>query len=258
MKTKNYFNPLWIELFKRPVLLLVVLFTATGVHAEDTSGDDQLTVLVTGANRGLGLEYVKQYQAAGHQVIGTARKPAEAVELKATGAEVVKLDVTSDEDIAGMAKTLKGRRIDILINNAGYLGREQTREAMTLSFSVNTLGPLFVSRALIPNLSLSDSPKIINVSSRAGRLTDGTGRMTGYAISKTAVNMVTRNLHSQLGKKGFIIISLAPGRNQTAMGGKGAPLKPEESVPMIIKLIESLNASQSGGFWYYDGTELEW
>ncbi|MFC7337812.1 SDR family oxidoreductase [Haloferula chungangensis] len=238
------------------LLLICLVSLTTSTFAEDKA--EKLTILVTGANRGLGLEYAKQYRAGGHQVIGTARKPDEAVELKATGAEVVKLDVTDDEDIANLAKGLKGRRIDVLINNAGYLSRDQTREALTLSFSVNTLGPLFVSRALTPNLQLSDAPKVINVSSRAGRLTDGTGNMTGYAISKTAVNMVTRNLHSQLNEKGFVVISLAPGRNQTAMGGKGAPLKPEESVSQIIKFIASLDQTHSGGFWYYDGTELEW
>ena len=226
--------------------------------ADEVPQEKPLTVLVTGANRGLGLEYAKQYQAGGHHVIGTARKPEEAAELKATGAEIAKLDVTSDEDIASLAQSLQGKRIDILINNAGYLGRKQTRKEMDLSFSVNTLGPLFISRALIPNLKLSDAPKIINISSRAGRLTDGTGRMTAYALSKTAVNMVTRNLHSQLAKEGFIVISLAPGRNQTAMGGKGAPLKPEDSVSQIITLITKLDQTQSGRFWYYDGTELQW
>lgn len=244
--------------FLPSVLFVIFALGVQTTQAEDASKNQPLTVLITGANRGLGLEYAKQYRASGHHVIGTARKPEEATELKETGAEVAQLDVTSDEDIANLAKSLKGKRIDILINNAGYLGRKQTREDMTLSFSVNTLGPLFVSRALIPNLKLSDTPKIINISSRAGRLTDGTGRMTGYALSKTAVNMVTRNLHSQLAKEGFIVISLAPGRNQTAMGGKGAPLKPEKSVSKIIALIAKLDATHSGGFWYYDGTELHW
>lgn len=240
------------------ILTICFPFFSSSALADDKTRTEGLTVLVTGANRGLGLEYAKQYIAGGHHVIGTARKPEEAAELKATGAEVVKLDVTSDEDIANLAKTLKGRRIDVLINNAGYLDTKNARDAMELSFSVNTLGPLFVSQALVPNLKLSDSPRIINVSSRAGRLTDGTGKMNGYAISKTAVNMVTRNLHSRLGKQGLIVISLAPGRNQTAMGGNAAPLKPEDSVPLIIKFIASLEESHSGGFWYYDGTELQW
>ena len=240
------------------VLLGILTFFTKATLAQDSPKEPTLTVLVTGANRGLGLEYAKQYQAAGHHVIGTVRKPEEAMALKTTGAEVVKLDVTSDEEIANLAKTLKGRQIDILINNAGYLGKKQTRDEMNLSFSVNTLGPLFVSRALVPNLKLSESPKIINISSRAGRLTDGTGKMTSYALSKTAVNMVTRNLHSQLADKGFIVISLAPGRNQTAMGGEKAPLKPEESISQIITLISNLDKSQSGRFWYYDGSELQW
>ena len=239
--------------------LLVCLLAVSGLaHGEEEKAAEPLTVLITGANRGIGLEYAKQYQAAGYKVIGTSRKPEEAVDLKATGAEVVRLDVTSEEDLANLSQGLKGRRIDILINNAGYLNTKPTREAMETSFRVNTLGPFFVTQALIPQLKLSDAPKVINVSSRAGRLTEGTGKMNGYAISKTALNMVTRNLHSRLSKQGFIVISLAPGRNKTAMGGKKAPLTPEESVPKIMELISSLEPSQSGRFWYYDGTELEW
>lgn len=239
----------------RLLIVCVALLEAVALAEGETQ---KLTVLVTGANRGIGLEYVKQYRAAGHEVIGTARKPEEAAELKATGADVFKLDVTSDEDITALVEGLKGRRIDVLINNAGYLTRELNRDALELSFSVNTLGPLFVAQALLPNLRQSNLPKIINVSSRTGILTNGTGKSNGYAISKTALNMVTRNLHTRLSPKGFVVISLAPGRNRTAMGGKGAPLTPEKSVPQIIKLIASLGDSHSGGFWYYDGTALEW
>ena len=236
---------------------MLVCFPAH-LSAEEKAPDKKLTVLITGANRGLGLEYAKRFIKDGHTVIGTTRSPEEAVDLKEAGAEVLKLDVTIDEDIANLAKSLKGRPLDILVNNAGYLGRKSTRYEMNLSFCVNTLGPLYVSEALVPSLSLSSQPKIINISSRAGRLADGTGKMTSYAVSKTALNMVTRTLHSRLNKKGFIVISLAPGRNQTEMGGKGAPLKPEETADKIIPLIESLTTKHSGGFWYYDGSELSW
>lgn len=241
------------------LVFLVTVFAPIGVvFAEEEKNSKSLTVLVTGANRGLGLEYCKQYQAAGHHVIGTARKPKEAYELKETGVEVLALDVTSDEEIAALVESLKGRRIDILINNAGVYIREANRKAVELSFSVNAVGPLLLSQALLPNLSLSDSPKIINISSRTSILTDGTGRSNGYAMSKTALNMVTRILHTRLHKKGMIVISLAPGRNQTAMGGKRAPMTPQESVPKIMALIASLEKSHSGRFWYFDGKELPW
>lgn len=259
MKNPNQSRPAAFALIKRMALLgLCLNCFASAVHAEDKPEGKELTFLVTGANRGLGLEYVKQIIASGHKAIGTARNPEESEELKATGAEVLKLDVTSDEDIANLAKALEGRRIDVLINNAGYLSREMTREDMNTCFSVNTLGPLFVSDALIPSLKLSDAPKIVNISSRAGILTDGKGKMTGYAISKAALNMVTRSLHTRLAEKGFIVVSLAPGRNNTEMGGAGAPLQPDETAALIIPLIESLTPKHAGGFWYYDGSPLPW
>jgi NAD(P)-dependent dehydrogenase (short-subunit alcohol dehydrogenase family) len=220
---------------------------------------EPLTVLVTGANRGLGLEHAKQYRAAGHTVIGTARKPELATKLKATGAQVVKLDITNDEDIANLAKTLKGKKIDILLNNAGYMARgEVTRESLSRCFDVNTAGPLLLAKALVPNLKLSKNPRIVNISSRLGIISKARGIYPAYSISKAALNMATKHLHGKLSKEGIIVISMGPGHNQTDMGGKGAPLKPQESVAKMMKLIGSLKKTQSGRFWYYDGTELPW
>jgi len=220
---------------------------------------EPLTILITGANRGLGLEHAKQYAAAGHKVIGTARKPEQATKLKATGAQVVKLDITNDEDIANLAKTLSGKKIDILLNNAGYANRgEVTREALIRCFDVNTAGPLLLANALAPNLKLSKNPKIINVSSRLGIISKARGIYPAYSISKAALNMATKQLHAKFSKEGIIVISMGPGHNQTDMGGKGAPLKPQDSVAKMMKLILSLEKAQSGRFWYYDGTELPW
>lgn len=238
------------------IALLAFSFVCSGVgHGEETKN---ITVLITGANRGLGFEYAKVFAAAGDTVIGTARSPEEATELKEIGAEVIKLDVTSDEGIANMTKTLKGRKIDILINNAGYLSRKTTREEMNLSFAVNTMGPLYVSEALIPNLALSNAPKIINISSRAGRLEDNPAKMGAYNISKAALNMVTLNLHGRLAQKGFIVISLAPGLNRTDMIGKSGGKDPADSATEIVPLVKSLTKKHAGGFWYFDGTELDW
>jgi NAD(P)-dependent dehydrogenase (short-subunit alcohol dehydrogenase family) len=220
--------------------------------------DEQLTVLVTGANRGLGLEFARQYAAAGHKVIGTARKPDEAKELKATGAQVVKLDITKDEDIADLAKTLKGQKIDILLNNAGYMNRGLDREALMRCYNVNSAGPILLAKALVPNLKLSTQPKIVNISSGLGSIDRANGYLTAYSMSKAALNMASRHLHGQHGKDGFIVISLNPGHNKTDMGGKGAPLEPKDSIKKMIKVIGSLEKSQSGRFWYIDGTEVKW
>ncbi|MGJ8643471.1 MAG: SDR family oxidoreductase [Luteolibacter sp.] len=250
---KNYLKKIGSLL---SIALLAFTFVFSG--AAQAEEENKMTVLITGANRGLGFEYAKAFAAAGDTVIGTARSPEEATELKSIGAEVIKLDVTSDEDIANMAKTLKGRKIDVLINNAGYLSRETTRKEMNLSFEVNTMGPLYVSEALIPNLSLSDSPKIVNISSRAGRLEDNPAKMGAYNISKAALNMVTLNLHGRLAKKGFIVVSLAPGLNRTDMIGNKGGKDPADSAAEIIPLIKSFTQKHAGGFWYFDGSELDW
>ena len=124
--------------------------------------------------------------------------PEKATELKETGAEVLQLDVTKDDEIAALAKSLENRTIDILINNAGYKGLEKNREDLVKSFDVNAASPFLVSEALIPNLELSKKPMIINISSQQAQLEGGTAPMNGYSISKTALNMVTRSFHCTL------------------------------------------------------------
>lgn len=244
------------------------LLLLTGLSAQDTEKD--FTVLITGANRGLGLEFAKQFSEKGYTVIGTARSPEKATDLKATGAEIFKLDVTSDEDIAALAKSLKGRKLDILINNAGYFGPKLMNEEGTSTFEtvtraemedclrVNTMGPIFVSRALLANLRISNNPRIIHISSRAGIIGKGSSRNWGYTVSKTAVNRVMANMHSALHKEGFIVIALAPGHNKTDMGTERANLDPKDSIGKMIPLIENLTPKQSGKFLYYTGKGLPW
>ena len=245
---------------------ICALSLLTGLFAVE--GGAKQTVLITGANRGLGLEFAKQFSEKGYHVIGTARSPEKATELKATGAEVMKLDVTSEEDIAALAEALKGKKLDILINNAGYFGptlsvgkknakiNNITREEMLDCFTINTMGPIFLSQALLPSLKLSEQPKIINISTRSSQLSTDRAKAWGYGVSKAGLNMVTNNLNGELGKQGFIVISLAPGHNQTDMGN--GKLMPEESIGKMIPLIENLTKKQSGKFIYYTGKELPW
>jgi NAD(P)-dependent dehydrogenase (short-subunit alcohol dehydrogenase family) len=255
--------------FNRFTLLAAMVCSAflTSTQAQtETARGAGMTVLITGANRGLGLEFATQFAAAGYQVIGTARSPEQATELKATGAEVVKLDVTNDEEIATLSETLKGRKIDILINNAGYFGpvglgepgratiENVTRKEMEDCLNVNTLGPMFIAQALLPNLVRSTHPKIINISTRASILSAGNKSNWSYSVSKTALNMATLCMHTNLKKQGFIVVALAPGHNKTDMGTDRAKMEPTESIAKIIPLIEQLTAEQSGRFWYYDGS----
>ena len=212
----------------------------------------------------------KQFVADGYTVIGTARKPAKATDLKAAGAKVIQLDVTDEQSIATMAKKLKGIKIDILINNAGYFGpklmtqnpdnlESLTRKEMELCYAVNTMGPIFVTQALLPNLRKSDVKKIVHISTRSAILNAGSpGKAYGYRVSKTALNMVTRTMSNDRALKGFIVVSIAPGHNKTDMGTHWANLKPEESMKKVKTLIENLTQKHHGGFWFLDGSKRAW
>jgi len=227
------------------------------------------SILITGANRGLGLELVKQYLSRGYIVYGTARKPDEATELKETGAIVLQLDVTSEESIAGIVKALEGKPLDILFNNAGYFGPNKigtkmdditniTRKEMELCYQVNTMGPLFVTQALLPNLKKGKMKKIVNMSTRSGMLSRKGGGAMGYRTSKASLNMVTVLLDTQLKKREFIVVSVAPGHNKTDMGTERGKESPEVTMPKLLDLIQNLEPEQSGGFWYYTGERLPW
>ncbi len=250
---------------------LALLVALQGVDAKSEGEAEKLTVLITGANRGLGLALSRQFAAGNYHVIGTARSPEKATDLKEVVDEVLPLDVTSEESIKSLAQVLEGRVIDILINNAGYfgptlsVGKTATLKDLTTSevldtFAVNAAGPIFVTRGLLPNLQASHRPKVIVISSRSGILT-GKARGAnayGYRISKTAVNRAVRLLAADPSLKEAIVVALAPGHNQTDMGGKKARLRPEESMALLKTRIEELTKEHHGRFWYYDGKELPW
>jgi len=227
------------------------------------------SVLITGANRGLGLELTKQFLKDDYIVYGTARKPDEATELQESGAVVLPLDVTSDESIKALAEALKGKPLDILINNAGYFGpnkigekqdriRNISRDEMRATFEVNTMGPIFVTQALIPNLEAGVMKKIINMSTRSSIISKSRTGALGYRVSKAGLNMVTSTINGELGKKGYIVVSVAPGHNKTDMGTDRAKQLPEDTMPQLKKVIEDLTETESGGFWFFDGSRLPW
>ena len=245
----------------------------TTAHAEPDQTPKK-TVLITGANRGLGLELSKQFAADGYYVIGTARSPEKAVELKTVAKEVIQLDVTSDESIKGFAKALQGKPIDILVHNAGYFGptlglgterdksatlKNLTRSEVLDCFAVNAAGPIFVTQALVPNLNASKQAKIIVISSRSGIINQKRNAGAyGYRISKTAVNRAMRIMAADKSLGNAIVVSVAPGHNKTDMGGDRAKLTPQESMQHVKKLIENLTKKHDGRFWFYDGKELPW
>lgn len=251
------------------IVATFVLIT-TGCFAQPDGGptsDAQSagqTVLITGANRGIGLELARQYTAAGWQVIGTARKPEQAAELRALNARVLQLDVTDQQSIDRMAEALGNQAVDLLINNAGILPHMRTIadvkfDDVTRTFAVNTLGPMRVSRALLPNLRSSDGKMVVNITSRLGSIANNSGGgFYGYRESKAALNMFTRSLANELRADGFICVVVHPGWVQTDMGGANATLTVEESAQGIRNVIENLSPEDSGTFWNFDGAPLPW
>ena len=233
-------------------------------HATPASATDQPTVLITGANRGLGLEFARQYAAAGWQVIGSARKPEEAAELKALGVRIVQLDVADQASVDQFASSLDRQSIDMLINNAGIFPRVDKIEEVDFddysrTLAVNTIGPVRVTRALLPNLRLGKKKTIINITSRLGSIgLNDSGLFYGYRESKAALNMFTKTLANELQSEGFICATIHPGWVQTDMGGENANLTPETSISGMRAVIDKLSIDESGTYWSYSGEQVPW
>jgi NAD(P)-dependent dehydrogenase (short-subunit alcohol dehydrogenase family) len=228
------------------------------------------TVLITGANRGLGLEFTRQYAAAGWQVIACCRNPAQAEALNAIAhgnpqVQVQALDVAELTAIDALAHKLHGVPIDLIINNAGIYPDRQggfgqiDYDAWMSAFLVNTMAPLKVVEAFISNLERGNGKLIATVSSKMGSLDDNTsGGCYLYRSSKSAVNMVMKSLSLDLAARGIRAVVLHPGWVQTDMGGPNAWITPEESVSGMRRVLENVTGKQSGHFLSYDGSEIPW
>ena len=217
------------------------------------------TYLITGANRGIGFEMSRILVGRGDKVIAACR--AASSQLLGLGLEVLEnVDVSQPKSIKVMANNLEGRSIDVLINNAGILSRESLSD-LDLSriqgqFEVNTLGPLLVSQALLPNLSTGS--KLIIVTSRMGSVEDNTsGGMYGYRISKAGVNMVGKSLAEDLRDQGIAVRLLHPGMVATEMTG-GNGITPEEAANGLLSRIDELTIKTTGEFWHANGERLLW
>ena len=232
--------------------------------AEPTAEPETGTVLITGANRGIGLELARQYSAAGWQVIGTARKPESADELRAIDAEVLQLDVTDQESVDRLARDLADRPIDVLINNAGiqplmWKLTDVDIDEFERALNVNTIGPVRVVRALLPNLRSGERRKIVNVTTNLSSISGNTdGGFYAYRESKAALNMFTRSLAAELGPEEFICIVLHPGWVRTDLGGPDAPLNVTESVTGMRRVIDGLVPADNGSFQTYSGEQMAW
>jgi NAD(P)-dependent dehydrogenase (short-subunit alcohol dehydrogenase family) len=227
-------------------------------------------IVITGANRGLGLGLAHAYAARGDEVWATARRPAEARDLQAlAGASegrvhVHELDVRNDQQARAFAAAIGGVGVNVLINNAGVAGKWSAglqsfdAEEALACFDTNALGAVRVTQALLPNLRAARG-KVVNMTSLMGSMADnGSGRAYAYRMSKAALNMATRNLAHELRGFGGIAVALHPGWVKTEMGGEGAPEEIPDAVARIVAMIDRMRAEDSGKFWHAKGTELPW
>jgi NAD(P)-dependent dehydrogenase (short-subunit alcohol dehydrogenase family) len=217
------------------------------------------TVLITGANRGIGLEMASQYEARGDEVIAVCRHSSP--ELQSMGVEVFDgVDVTSGESLGGLTDALRGRRIDRLVNNAGILERDALDdldfEAIERQFRVNALGPLRVTAALRP--LLGEGSSVFIITSRMGSVEDNTsGGYYGYRMSKAAVNIAGKSLSIDLKDAGIAVFLLHPGYVATDMTGRqGIPA--EQAAAGLIERMDALQLEQTGTFWHQEGYALPW
>lgn len=229
------------------------------------------TILITGASRGLGLEWARQSAAAGWRVLATCRHPQQADALQALAAQheqlsVHRLDVTDGEPVRTLQLDLETARIDVLLNNAGvYLdkfsggfgGIDYTLWLRTLA--VNTLGAVRVSEALIAQVARSERKLVAVVSSHMGSIADiAEPEHYAYRSSKAALNAAMKGIAHALRPHGIGVLLLHPGWVRTRMGGPDAALTPEQSVRGMRALVEGFEPAMSGRFFRYDGSELPW
>lgn len=226
------------------------------------------TVFISGANRGLGLEFARQYAMAGWHVLAGARDPARAAELGSiAGVETIALNLDDPDSIVAAVQAVGERGIDLLLNNAGIYGSivgdsEQTLANMDLDvwdnvFKTNVIGPFALTRSLLPRLKAGAIIGIL--SSELGSIAKNSmGQIYAYRSSKAAVNMVGKSLAIDLKPRGIIVVLLHPGWAHTDMGGPAAPVDPVESITGLRKVLSGVTPDLSGRFLAWDGREMPW
>jgi NAD(P)-dependent dehydrogenase (short-subunit alcohol dehydrogenase family) len=232
-----------------------------------------LTVLITGANRGLGLEFARQYAADGWDVIATARNPKSSEELqqlaKNKNVSLRALDVTSHESVKQLVKALRGEPVDLLVLNSAIYTRKGNKlgelnfEGWRESFETNVLGAIRVAEALIENVAASKRKQIIAISTGMGSVqalgsTLGLGIAYQYRTSKAALNMTMSILAKEVEPRGISVVLFSPGWVQTDMGGPNAALTPQQSIAGMRNVLEANPMQLTGKFLGYDGATWPW
>lgn len=229
------------------------------------------SILITGANRGLGLEFAKQYADAGYRVFATARDPSGggAKELASlakakSNVSVHALETSDAKSIASLVQELKDQPIDILLNNAGVMGPSRQSlgnldaDGMLHTLKVNTVAPLMVAQAFLPNVEKSQKKLLAAITSGMGSISDTGGGSYAYRASKAALNMTFANLAVDLKSRGVIAVVINPGWVQTDMGGSSAPVKTSDSIAAMRKVFDKVTLEDSGKFLDFKGGTWEW
>ena len=228
------------------------------------------TILITGANRGIGLGFVKKYLENNVHVLCTSRDVTGSKELLSykerypNNLEIFELDLLKEDAASTLANFLKDRPIDILINNAGVGSSNQHFEAVSSKpwlevLRVNLIAPFMITKSTIDNIKKSSVKKIYFLSSQLGSIGDNTsGGMYIYRSSKTGLNQVVKSLSVDLKENGITVVSLHPGWVKTDMGGPNAPVSIDESVNGMIRVIDQTDIRDTGKFLNYDGKEIPW
>ena len=228
------------------------------------------TILITGTNRGIGLEFTRQFLARGDRVIATCRNIDAADELKQLGSshdglEIRQLDVASTESMQEFVQQLADTPIDIFINNAGVYGPPNVKfgevdgQVWASVLQVNSIAPLILSQLLMPNLRQGRDKKMLYLTSKMGSIDDNSGGGSYiYRSSKTALNSVVKSLAIDLAGEGFSAAVLHPGWVLTDMGGPNALIDTKTSVTGMMKVVDDLDPQSSGSFFNYDGSIIAW
>ncbi|HEY5339139.1 MAG TPA: SDR family oxidoreductase [Rhizomicrobium sp.] len=224
------------------------------------------TILITGANRGIGLEFATQYAADGAEVIACCREPAKASELKAVkgNVRVMALDVGDAASVAALKKDLGDTALDIVINNAGVGGPRDEKpgmldmDAWLNVFRINSVAPMLVAMALRDNLLKGRGKKLVTITSVLGSIAESGGGMQPYRASKSAVNSMMFGLSKDWAKHDIAVGIFHPGWVQTDMGGSSAPVKPQDSVKGLRARIAELNMKTSGSYRDFENRVIPW
>ena len=222
------------------------------------------TVFITGASRGLGEEFVKQFLEDDWDIIATCRNPNEIqLDIPRNSIDIFPLDVTDHDSIKRLKSDLGKRPIDVLINNAGIIGQRDGFGTLDYSawagaMDTNVFGPMRIAEALIENVVESDLKQMVFITSRMGSITESHPSAYVYRSSKAALNMAVRCMSLELADKGITAILFHPGHVQTDMGGATAPVTPKASIAGMKEQIVNFTQKNNGAFLSYDGGSIPW